>query len=179
MSEPPVRLIGRRILADASFLRLERHYLADGDGGLVARDVVRHPGAVAVVAMDGGDVVFIEQWRVALGRPLLEIPAGKLDVAGEDPMDAARRELIEETGLVPASLEHVATIHTSPGFCDEAIAIFYAERVTATTAAPVGAEERAASIVRLPLDDALGAIATGAITDAKTIAGITAVARRR
>lgn len=179
MEESPVRLVGRRIVAEASFLRLERCYLADEHDETVARVVVRHPGAVAVVAVDGDDVVLIEQWRVALGMPLLEIPAGKLDVDGEDPRDAARRELIEEVGLEPATLERIGTIHTSPGFCDEAIEIFLARDVTVTDAAPVGAEERAASIVRMSLDEALAAIETGVITDAKTIAGLTAAARRR
>lgn len=179
MEESPVRLVGRRIVAEASFLRLERCYLADEHDETVARVVVRHPGAVAVVAVDGDDVVLIEQWRVALGVPLLEIPAGKLDVDGEDPRDAARRELIEEVGLEPGTLERIGTIHTSPGFCDEAIEIFLARDVTVTDAAPVGAEERAASIVRMSLDEALAAIEAGVITDAKTIAGLTAAARRR
>lgn len=172
------RRIGRRTIGRASFLAVERLHLADPHGAAVVRVVVRHPGAVAVVPLDGNEVVLLRQYRAPLDRELLEIPAGKLDVVGEDLADAAERELAEEVGLA-GRLHHLVTIDTTPGFCDERITIFLATQLREVPSAPHGAEERAATIVRMELSAALEAVMDGSITDGKTIAGLFATAHRR
>lgn len=169
--------VGRRVLAQASFLTMDRVHLTDPEGHAVARVVVRHPGAVAVVAMDGDEVVLLSQYRAPLGRQLLEIPAGKLDHSGEDLATAAARELAEEVGLA-GTVVPLITMNTTPGFCDETIAIFLATDLHSVPTAPHGAEERAAIVVRMTLVDAIAAVFSGAITDAKTIIGLLAAAER-
>jgi len=169
---PGFRLVGARTLAEAAFLRMDRLHLAGPDGEAVARIVVRHPGAVAVVPLLGDDVVLIEQFRAPVGRRLLEIPAGKLDVPGEDPEATARRELVEEVGVVAERLDHLATILTTPGFSDERIAIYRAAVTEGGDPALVGAEERDARIVRMSVTAALAAVRAGRIADAKTMIGL-------
>ena len=172
------RPVGRRVLGTASFLSVERIHLSDPDGGAVARVVVRHPGAVAVVPLEGDDVVLLRQYRAPIGTELIEIPAGKLDVAGETLVAAAHRELAEEVGLA-GELTPLLSIDTTPGFCDERIAIFLATELRSVPASPRGAEERRATVFRMPLGAALDAVFDGSITDGKTIAGLLALAHRR
>jgi len=169
--ESAFRVIGRRTVADTGFVRLDRLHLAAPDGAIV-RVSVEHPGAVAVVPLDGSDVVLIRQYRAAISAALLEIPAGKLDGAGESWHAAATRELVEEVGLEAGNLDHLMTIHTSPGFANERIAIFRATELRAVPSRPVGAEEQAAEVVTMSFDAALDAVAAGEITDAKTIIGL-------
>ena len=111
------------------------------------REVVRHPGAAGIVALTSdGEVVLVRQRREAVRQDLLEIPAGILDVPGEAPADCARRELVEETGYRAASVSHLASILTSPGFTDERIELFLARDV-----APGGeAVEDGVSTVLMP-----------------------------
>ncbi len=173
------RIIGSRRLAVASFLEVERLHLRAPDGSAVARIAVRHPGAVAVVPVDGDDVLLIEQYRAPVGRLLLEIPAGKLDVPGEPPEPAARRELEEEIGRRTDTLEHLTTIATTPGFSDEVIHIFATDRLHPVPARPVGAEEAAARLVRMSMEEAVAKAHRGQITDAKTVVGLLLAAARR
>ncbi len=138
------------------------------------RDVVRHPGAAAVLPMTArGSVVLVRQEREAVGEQLLEIPAGIYDVEGESPEDAARRELEEETGYRATRMEPLGRVHTSPGFTDEAIDLFAAE------AEPAGRPERGIEVVEMPLEDAVRAVDRGEISDAKTALAILLAARRR
>jgi ADP-ribose pyrophosphatase len=162
----------------SSFLAMERLHLAGPGGDAIVRVVVRHPGAVGIVALDGADVVLLRQYRAPLDREILEIPAGKLDVVGEDQAAAAERELAEEVGLA-GRLQHLVTIDTTPGFCDERIVIFLATELRSVPSAPHGAEERQATVVRMGLAAAIEAVMAGSITDAKTIAGLFAAAHRR
>lgn len=149
------------------------------DGTEFERDIVRHPGAVAVVPLhDDGTVTLVRQYRAALDADLWELPAGIRDVVGEDDPATAARELREEVGLVAEDIEHLVTFHNSPGFCDESVAVFLATGLTAVERAPEGAEEEAMTIERLALDEALAMVAAGHITDAKTIIGLHAVASR-
>ena len=132
------------------------------------REIVRHPGAVAVVALTGTrSAVLVRQLREAVGERLLELPAGVLDVPGEAAEAAARRELEEETGYRAASWSRLGRILTSPGFSDEAVELFLA-----TGAEPIGHGEEGVEVVPLPLDEARAAIENGRIVDAKTIAGL-------
>ena len=108
-------------------MTLNRERFVAPDGTEFEREIVRHPGAVAVVPLtDDGHVVMIRQYRATVGQSLLELPAGLLDVAGEDLAVAAGRELQEETGLVARSMEYLCTPYHSPGFSDETVALFLA-----------------------------------------------------
>ncbi|HEX4804884.1 MAG TPA: NUDIX hydrolase [Conexibacter sp.] len=156
-------------------VRVERYRHADGE--VVTRENVAHPGAVAVVAVDGEHVWLIRQPREICGeRALLEIPAGKLDGNGEDPRAAAERELAEEIGKAAGRWEHLRAIYTSPGFTDERIDVFLATELRDVERPPVEEDERI-EIVAWPLarlDDAIAAC-----SDAKSLVGLLLLRARR
>jgi 8-oxo-dGTP pyrophosphatase MutT (NUDIX family) len=97
-----------------------------GDGGEAEREIVAHPGAVAVVAHDGENLYLVRQPREAVGEQALELPAGKLDEEGEEPLETARRELAEEIGKGARTWEHLTSFYTSPGFADEECHVYLA-----------------------------------------------------
>jgi ADP-ribose diphosphatase len=141
------------------------------------REIVHHPGACAVVPVtSSGDVLLVRQMREAVGERLLEIPAGILDVDGEDPAGCAGRELLEETGHRAGRIEQLATIYNSPGFTDERIHLFLAEVADGD---PEGQGEENVEVVRMPLADAVAEIERGGIKDAKSVAGILLASQRR
>lgn len=145
------------------------------DGHRTTREIVEHPGAVAIVAWDGERLAMVRQWRHAVGEALLEIPAGTLEL-GEPPLETARRELAEEVRLAAAVWEAGPTFYTAPGFCTERMRLYLA-----TDLAEAHAEADADEMLErdwLALPDALAAIDDGRIRDAKTIAGIAWLARR-
>ena len=149
------------------------------DGAVLHRDIVRHPGAVSVVAIDHDQIVYlVRQSRAPLDADLWEIPAGKKDVDGEAPEVTAARELREEVGVVAGTLEPLVDIHHSPGFCDELQNIFLGTDLTPSERAVDGAEEEHMVVARVPLTDAVAMSLDGTITDAKSIVGILAAARR-
>ncbi|MCG7406340.1 NUDIX hydrolase [Paenibacillus sp. ACRRX] len=136
------------------------------DGSQATREIVRHPGAVAVLAIHEEKMVVVEQYRKPLGRSQVEIPAGKLD-AGELPEDAARRELEEETGYRTEALVHLGSFYTSPGFADEIIHLYAAEELIAGNMHTD--EDEFLEVSALTLEEAYEAIRAGRISDAKTI----------
>jgi len=140
------------------------------------REIVRHPGSCAAVALDGTDVLMVRQLRVAVGERLLEIPAGTRDVAGEDPGACASREVLEETGHRVAGIEPLGWVYASPGFLDERVDLFLAdvEPGQATAAAEEGIE-----VVRVGLAEAVRMATHGEIRDAKSVVGILLAAARR
>ena len=132
--------------------------------------VIRHPGGVAVLPLHAdGTVTLIRQKRPAVGRKLIELPAGRLD-PDESPENCGRRELLEETGLVAADFHPVGIIHSSPGVFDEIIHLFVATGLTQKTPAPEADEE--IEPLRVPLAEALQMARQGVITDCKTIAAL-------
>ena len=136
------------------------------------REIVEHPGAVAVVAVDGeGYVTLVRQLREPARKRLLELPAGLVD-PGEQPIDTARRELEEETGFSAGHLEPLLRCYTSPGFCTEVMHIFVATHLQAGDAHPDEGEE--IELVRRPLEQAIDQVLSGEIGDAKTVAGLLA-----
>lgn len=173
------RVSRRERILDLGFLDITKRTIESPDGSTFERIVIEHPGAVAVVPLDGDDVVLLNQYRAACNDTILEIPAGKLDQHAEDPQDAARRELAEETGYTAGDLHHLTDLWTSVGFCDERISIFAAEDVDPGTRSPIGPEEMAAEVIRMPMDKALGLVASGVIADAKTVVGLLLAARSR
>ena len=171
-------LLGTRRVARSSFLTLERTYRLTPGGGWTRRDVVRHPGSVIVVPWDGERFHFIRQFRAPVGRPVLEVPAGKLDVDGEALEDAALRELAEEMGLGAARLTHLHSALPSPGFTDEVSHIYLAEGLTPLGANPQGAEEAAAEHLALTVREVHDALGAGEIDDATTLVGLYAALAR-
>ncbi len=147
-------------------------------GELLERDVVRHPGAVAVVALDGEQVVMVRQFRPVLGCEMLEIPAGKLDMPGEDRLSAARRELVEEVGYDAPKLVELGSFHNSVGFCDELTTIYLATELVPAVQRAVSVEEEYLTIERVHLDDVEDLVLNGEITDAKTMLGLFWMLRR-
>lgn len=169
---------GVSTLGTGVFIRLERLSLRAPDGTLHPRDVLRHPGGVAVLPVEGGRVWMLRQYRVALDRHILEIPAGKRDVSGEPPIETARRELAEELGMVATDWTSLGTMAPSPGYTDEIIHLFAASGIVAGTRKPDGAEEMEAEIVEMSIDEALIGIDDDTITDAKTQVALLRWSRR-
>lgn len=146
------------------------------------RDVIRHNGSVVILASDSSvnaadpDIILIRQYRHAAGQFLLELPAGRID-AGEKPLAAARREMIEETGFRAKRWARLARYYASPGFLGEWMEIFVAEDLKAGAATPEDDEH--IEIVRTPLSKALALVRENKIHDGKTIIGISLFSMRR
>lgn len=139
------------------------------------RDIVHHPGAVSVVPVveEGTAALLVRQFRAAIGEVLLEIPAGKRDVADEPPEETARRELVEEVGMRAGRMELLARFYNSPGFCDELSFTYLALDLEPVPRDLQGPEETHMTIERVLLDDVPRLIAEGRLTDAKSIIGLT------
>ena len=132
------------------------------------REIVEHPGAVAIVAVDtDGMVALVRQRREAARKELLELPAGTLE-EGEQPLDSARRELEEETGLTGGTWRELAAFYTTPGFCRERMHLFAAEGVESGPASPE--EDEQLELIRWRVQDVAARL--GEIEDAKTLAGL-------
>ncbi len=142
------------------------------DGLVYEREIVRHPGAAVIVALDGQEVIMLRQYRAAVDAELLEIPAGKLDVPDEPPEMTAQRELVEEIGKRAEQLELLAVFHNSPGFCDEVTHCYLATQLIDAEREPHSIEEQHMSIERIKLQDVPKLVALGEIRDAKSIVGL-------
>ncbi|HEY9556071.1 MAG TPA: NUDIX hydrolase [Acidimicrobiales bacterium] len=173
------RRLGETELLQAARFSVSRGRYAGPDGSEFERDIVHHPGAVGIVPLhDDGTVTLVRQYRAALDADLLELPAGLRDVAGEPDAGTAARELAEEVGLAADKLYLLVTFLNSPGYCDESVSVFLATGLHEVADDRQGVEEEAMEVLRVPLDEALGMIDSGAITDAKTVIGLTLTARR-
>ena len=149
-------------------------------GHTIAREYVDHPGAVAVLAIDDQDrVLLINQYRHPVGLKDWELPAGLLDVAGEAPLAAARRELAEETDLVAEHWSELITFHTSPGGSNETLRVFEARGLLSNE--PFARSEEEAEIVKrwIPLDEAVDAVLEGRLSNAILIIAVLAAHARR
>jgi 8-oxo-dGTP pyrophosphatase MutT (NUDIX family) len=149
------------------------------DGERFEREIVHHPGAVAMVPLhDDGTVTLVHQFRAAVGDTIWEIPAGMRDVADELPEDTAQRELAEEVGFRAGRLEYLARFHNSVGFSDESVVIYLATELTDVADDRQEAEEEHMDVERVPLDTALAMVDDGRITDAKTVVALLTLALR-
>lgn len=138
-------------------------------GKEIQRDVVAHPGAVVVVAVESGELLFVRQYRHAAGQELLELVAGTLE-PGEDPAVTAGRELQEEAGFKAGQITKLGEFFSAPGFCNELLHLFLAEELE-PSGLP-GDEDEEIAVERYSLEAALELARTGQIRDAKTLAGL-------
>ena len=143
--------------------------LPDGSEGV--REYVTHPGAVVIIpVLPNGNLIFERQYRYPVGRVMLELPAGKIDL-DEDPLTTAQRELQEETGHTAREWRHLATMHPTIGYANERIEIYLAQGLTSLGKNNLD-EGEFLEVVELSLDDALSAIRVGELTDGKTLSAM-------
>lgn len=143
------------------------------DGNVSKREIVNHPGAVAIIPVTTEDkIVFVEQYRKPLNRSLIEIPAGKIET-NEDPAITAVRELEEETGYTTDNLKYVTSFYTSPGFANEIIHIYYTNQLKEVQEPVIGDEDEFVEMMELSLQEAEQLIQEKKIYDAKTIYALT------
>ena len=163
------RILDSQCIYEGKIVRLEVDQLEFG-GRATIREVVRHPGGVVLLGIrDDGLIPFVRQLRYPMQEEVLELPAGKLD-PGEDPREAAAREMEEETGYRPVDLEHVFSFYSTPGFCDELLHLFYSSQLIETARNPEFDEHL--EIEFYTLDEALQLALSGKIRDAKTLVAV-------
>ncbi len=176
----PFRKLSERTVYRGSLISVAEATFEGPGGHRFERDVVHHPGAVSVVpVIDDSDgdgrgltVVLVRQYRAAIDRELLEIPAGKRDVDGEDVEVTAQRELEEEIGMRAGRLELLCEFFNTPGFCDEHAFVFLARDLSPATASAQGLEEEHMTIEHHPLADVPRLIRERELVDAKSIIGL-------
>ena len=163
------RLIEKQVIYDGKKVRLELHHLENEETGTRhKREVCAHPGAVVILPfVDTENILLIRNRRYAVGETLVELPAGTLE-KGEDPMNCAGRELVEETGYLAARMKSIGDFYSSPGILSEKMYAFAAYDLTRAQAAHEDGEE--IELAPASLDDAIDMIRYGQIKDGKTIA---------
>ncbi len=173
------RKLGERSVWEGHLVSVAVGRFAGPDGSEFERDVVHHPGAVSVVPVvdDGEAVLLVRQYRAAVDRELLELPAGKRDVDGEAPELTARRELEEEVGMRAGRLEKLAEFYNSAGFSDERSFVYLGLDLEPSGQSAHSIEEEHMTVERVALEEVDELITSGAIVDAKTIIGL-CLARR-
>ena len=160
-------ILGSTRAYSGSFIQVDRVDLKVANGAEKVHEVVRHPGAVCVVALDGeGRVLLVRQYRTALERVTVEVPAGKLE-PGEDPLDAVKRELAEETGYTAQTIRYLAPIAVAAGYSDEIIHVYMATDLQEGRAHPDDDEFVTAEWVQL--DVLVDSVLDGRIEDSKTV----------
>lgn len=166
------RGLTQEIVFRGHLLRIRVDTVALPNGEIANREIVEHPGAVAVVARTADDrVLLVRQFRYAVGEFSLELPAGCLDVPGEDVQRAAARELSEETGHQADQLVYLGCIHSSPGFSSERTHLFATVGLKAYRDAHP-ADDEFIELLQVPLGEAIAMVKRGEIKDAKTVAGL-------
>jgi ADP-ribose pyrophosphatase len=180
VSGDDAHLVETRVDSDDVFsgrlLQIKRDTVRMPDGALASREFVVHPGAAMIVPrLPGGKLLFERQYRYPLARVFIEFPAGKVD-PGEDPLAAAKRELTEETGYIAARWTRLAALHPVISYSTEQIDIFVADELT-----HVGTQLDAGEFIETfsaTLEEALGWLDRGEITDSKTMIGLLLMARQ-
>ncbi len=166
------KTLSSRLIYEGRAVKLRVDTVEMPNGRKTTREIVEHSDCVVIVAIDVGDnVLLVNQFRQAVGKALLEIPAGGIE-PGEDPATAVRRELREETGYLPRKVERFGGFYSTPGYCTEYLYLYLATDLTPN---PLSAEDtESISLVRVPLAQIPDLITSGDICDAKSIAGLLA-----
>ncbi len=174
MNEPmdlTERTLGREDVFSGRILTVHVDTVELPGGGTALREVADHPGGVAVLALDGENrVLTVTQYRYPFGKPLLEIPAGKLDHPGEDPYEAGLRELREETGAVPGVYQSLGRLLPSPGCYGETLHLYLARDLRMEQQSLD--EDEFLNVERIPFDEMVRRCLSGEIEDAKTVAAV-------
>jgi 8-oxo-dGTP pyrophosphatase MutT (NUDIX family) len=177
-------VVSREKLAEGAVVTVRRDQVKMPDGAEVCREVIEHPGAVGIVALDeDGQVLLIRQYRHPVGRMLWEIPAGLRDVAGEPPLVTARRELLEEAGYLAADWQVLADFFTSPGITSERLRIYLARGMTRVPDAErdyvPDHEEAHLTVEWAPLDAVVSRILAGNLHNGVMMIGVLAAMAAR
>jgi ADP-ribose pyrophosphatase len=187
MAQPPrpgeYERLASETVYEGHVITLVKDTVAMPGGGDSVREVVRHPGAVAVVAVDDEEkVVLLRQYRHPVGGYLWELPAGLRDADGEPPLETAKRELAEEVQLAAERWSLLTTSYSTPGFCDELILVYLAEGLS-DVGRPEGFtvehEELDMEVQRVPLAEAVQRVFDGDIRNAAAVIGLLAAAQAR
>lgn len=177
------RVLSSEPVYEGRVISLVKDTVAMPGGGDSVREVVHHPGAVAVVALtDADEVVLLRQYRHPVGGYLWELPAGLRDADGEPPLETAQRELAEEVRLSAARWSLLTTHYSSPGFCDEQVLVYLAEELTDVDRPEgftVEHEELDMTVERVPLADAVQRVFDGGIRNVAAVVGLLAAAQVR
>lgn len=167
--------LAQEVIYEGKIISVQRDTVLLPNGQEAIREVVHHPGAVAVVTLKEGELILVRQYRYALAKETLEIPAGKIDV-GEEPQACATRELREETGY-HGDLEFLGSFNTSPGFADELIHLYFATNLVWSPLKPD--EDEFLRVTAIPWDKAVEMAYKGEFQDAKTALGILLVDKKK
>ncbi len=164
------KTLSSRMVYDGRAVKLRVDTVRMPSGRETTREIVEHSDCVAIIAVDDKDnVLLVNQFRKSVEKELLEIPAGGIE-PGEEPVDCVRRELREETGFLPQKVERLGGFYSTPGYCTEYLYLYLA---TDLIHSPLQAEDsESIGLVRVPLGQIPGLIASGSICDAKSIAGL-------
>lgn len=177
VSEAKGRKLASKRIYDGSVLALDVDEVEEPGGVRAIREVVRHRGSVAALAVhDDGRVVLVRQYRYAVDEAVWELPAGRLD-AGETPREGARRELEEEVGLRAAHLEPMSVFYTTPGFCDERMHLFRATGLSPVPPRPE--EDERIEALTLSLEAARAMVARGEVREGKTLVALLLESEKR
>ena len=165
------RRLDTRPIYDGKILHVRLDTVELPNGKTATREYLEHGGAVCVLPLlSDGTVLMERQYRYPVGQVILEIPAGKLDHLGEDPLDCAHRELEEETGLRAQHMERLTPMVTTPGFCTERVSIYLATGLI--QAAAHLDDDEFLNVVRMPLREAVTRVMCGELNDGKTALGL-------
>jgi 8-oxo-dGDP phosphatase len=172
------RIVSSADIYTGKIMAVRRDDVLMPGGGTAVREITEHAGAVAIAALDPDDrLMMIYQYRHAVGRRLWEMPAGLLDVAGEDPLETARRELAEEVGLAASEWSLLLDVAPSPGFSDESVRVYLATGLTDVGRPQLGSDDEEADLEVhwVGLADAVAMVFDGSIVNSTTVAAVLAV----